>query len=491
MKDMITDGIRKSLALCMACCSLAATTVLTACSDFLEVDVKGRATIPNFLSDPEGLRAGLVGAYNAMYDYYDGEFMKYPDVAGNMLSVRATSGAMVNQYNYSSNQTQETEAVGHIWTNIYDAQCNVNNIIQYAPSVISANPAKADDCRRYLGEAYLLRAMCHFDQCRTYAQPYNYTADASHLGVPILWKTPGADQNVSRSTVRQVYEAVLQDLGRAAEILTDAEAQDYRYASLQAVRCMYSRVYLYMEDWQHALDYARLAIGRQQLAQGINYLGMYANLTMQGEAIFRLSGYNMNGSLRSFYDTYCVPADTLLSLYDSDDLRLVLLNSSDVHSYNVSAYDYAKGEKHCLKYEAGTVPENDLKRDDPFVFRLSEEYLNAAEAAWHLGQYADARQYIRAIIERAVGAVKADAALAAYTDASLIDLIRRERVKELCFEGHNLWDITRWKQDLVREANTTSTVRRISYPSDLFVLPIPQTELFANENMQPNPTVNN
>ena len=81
--------------------------------------------------------------------------------------------------------------------------------------------------------------------------------------------------------------------------------------------------------------------------------------------------------------------------------------------------------------------------------------------------------------------------MAAYSDAALIGLIRRERVKELCFEGHNLWDLTRWKQDVVREAKTTSTMRRINYPSDLFVLPIPQTELFANENMQPNPTVNN
>jgi SusD family. len=208
---------------------------------------------------------------------------------------------------------------------------------------------------------------------------------------------------------------------------------------------------------------------------------MYRNLTKQGEAIFRLSGYKMNGSLKSFYDqgTSASPADTLLSLFDADDLRLQLVSTT------------TGGVYYTAKYSAVTVPENDAKRDDPFVFRLSEEFLNAAEAAWHLSQYADARQYIRAILERAVGASKADAVLASYSDATLIDLIRRERVKELCFEGHNLWDITRWKQDLVREANTTSTVRRISYPSDLFVLPIPQTELFANENMQPNPTVNN
>ena len=62
---------------------------------------------------------------------------------------------------------------------------------------------------------------------------------------------------------------------------------------------------------------------------------------------------------------------------------------------------------------------------------------------------------------------------------------------ELCFEGHNFFDIIRWKQDLKREENTNSSVEKIVYPSDYFVLPIPQVELNANTNMQPNPTVNN
>ena len=203
---------------------------------------------------------------------------------------------------------------------------------------------------------------------------------------------------------------------------------------------------------------------------------MYMDLNMSGEAIFRLNGHDMSGKLKEFYTLECFPADTLISLYDSDDIRLPLLQQS--------------GTNKCIKYAATVVPDRQDKHEDPIIFRLSEMYLNAAEAAWNLGRYNDARSYIRAIVERAVGSLKAQAVLSGCSDADLISLIRTERVKELCFEGHNFFDITRWKQDLVRERNTPSMVQKIAYPSNLFILPIPRYELNANENMLPNPNNN-
>ena len=184
----------------------------------------------------------------------------------------------------------------------------------------------------------------------------------------------------------------------------------------------------------------------------------------------------MSGQQKAFYNTQCVPSDQLLNMFDADDVRLQLLRKD--------------GEAKCLKYHATVVPDNDDKREDPIVFRLSEMYLTAAEAAWHLQRYADARNYVKAGLQRNIGDEKATAELAKYTDAELINLIRNERTKELCFEGHNLFDITRWKQSVVRDADTSSSVREKLYPSDYFILPIPQYELDANENMLPNPTVN-
>lgn len=457
--------------------AISAITMMTSCNDFLEVQEKGRTTIPSFLSDPRGLHAGLVGAYQTMYDYEDQEFSKYPEVAGNMCSLSITAGSsMMDQYNFVPNPSSATTA-DYIWRRIYEAMANVNNIIQYEPEVESSYPTQADYCQNILGQALVLRAMCHFDLCRVYAQPYNYTSDASHLGVPVLLKTPGPDDNPARATVKEVYTQVLADLNEAAGILTDDVASDYRYVSLQACNAMLSRVYLYMEDWTNALEYAKKAIGSQELAQGDDYINMYMNLNEQGEAIFRLSGEDLTGHLKTFYSTECTPADTLISLFDESDLRLNLIRPN--------------GVKNCIKYQATTIPNNEDKREDPILFRLSEMYLNAAEAACNLGDYSTARTYIAAIINRAVGESAGTEILDACTDDNLLALIHKERVKELCFEGHNFFDITRWKQDLVRESNTTSTVKYIAYPSDYFVLPIPQDELYANGNMLPNPTVNN
>jgi hypothetical protein len=71
-------------------------------------------------------------------------------------------------------------------------------------------------------------------------------------------------------------------------------------------------------------------------------------------------------------------------------------------------------------------------------FRLGEIYLNAAEAAFELGQTGDALLYINALRERAGFAPNSLSSLT-------IDRIRNERRVELAFEDHRLWDLKRWR----------------------------------------------
>jgi hypothetical protein len=172
-----------------------------------------------------------------------------------------------------------------------------------------------------------------------------------------------------------------------------------------------------------------------------------------------------------------VPADTLIELFnDENDVRLKLLKSDD-------------GEKKCLKYYITTKVTEKEKHYDPIILRLSEVYLNRAEAWLNKGNTTKAADDIKAIMARATGKAVSDISISENPD-DLEKTLDAERAKELCFEGFRLFDITRRKKDLVRETATNSTVQKISYPSDLFVLPIPQMELNANPNIQPNPTVN-
>ena len=49
-----------------------------------------------------------------------------------------------------------------------------------------------------------------------------------------------------------------------------------------------------------------------------------------------------------------------------------------------------------------------------------------------LSDYTAARGYIKPILERAIDTQYADDVLAATSDAQLLDLVRKERVKEMC-----------------------------------------------------------
>lgn len=71
-------------------------------------------------------------------------------------------------------------------------------------------------------------------------------------------------------------------------------------------------------------------------------------------------------------------------------------------------------------------------------FRLGEIYLNAAEAAFELGQEPTALTYINRLRERAGFEPNSLSSLT-------FDQIRNERRVELAFEDHIVWDLKRWR----------------------------------------------
>lgn len=475
----------------------------SSCTKFLNVTPVGQTTIPTVFSDMDGIRAAIPGAYAKTYDYYSSHFYLYPELAGDLLNpdLSLLNEGEVNIYNLQSVPEQEAAPSAKIWSDILAALANVNNALFYLPSLQQKYPSNQKELEIYKAELLFLRALAHFDLCRAYAQPYNYTAEATHLGIPVLTQTPSPDDNVARQPVNKVYEFILNDLKEAERIynttpeLRTQKQQPY-YVSKQAVQALFSRIYLYMEDWDQAIFYASAVITAKPLVAHADYMDMFLNLAGQEkETIFRLNGEDKGSGLFSFYNFRTgenkfaypsgAPSNIFINAFDeANDIRKnALLMQIDAGS---SFYYVSR------KFDAAQTSSDRSKQHiNPLILRASEVYLNRAEAYIAKKQPELAAADIKAIQGRARNLSPEAITLPESDIEAMKTIVYQERIRELGLEGHRLFDITRRKQDLVRVANTTSTTQKLTYPSDYFILPIPLRELDANPNMKPNPTVNN
>lgn len=80
------------------------------------------------------------------------------------------------------------------------------------------------------------------------------------------------------------------------------------------------------------------------------------------------------------------------------------------------------------------------------LIRLSELYLNAAEAAIELGQLEKGIDYLNEVRQRAgIPTVETSwAGIAELDKIKLREIVHRERLIELFLEGHRRWDLNRW-----------------------------------------------
>ena len=112
----------------------------------------------------------------------------------------------------------------------------------------------------YIGEALFFRAMSHLELLKFYARPYNFTAGATHPGVPYRTKgiysleTIDEGLNQGRGTVAENYKQILDDLNTAESYLYTktqrAGKEKVSRITKEAAIALKTRVYLGMRNWQ-------------------------------------------------------------------------------------------------------------------------------------------------------------------------------------------------------------------------------------------------
>jgi hypothetical protein len=202
--------------------TFVALAALSGCKDFLVEEPILSQSNELTLATYEGLDKATLGAYAplASASWYGNDFVLRTELATSngkkWIGSTYDSGRCNDLYNlvYNDNNTSG------VWSAAYYVISAANNVMDNLEGKETAE-VTAQDLNNLKAECLFLRALSHFDLVRVYAQPYCFTSDASHPGVPVVLKTD-ANAKPARETVKDVYAQIEADLLEAESIIDPA-----------------------------------------------------------------------------------------------------------------------------------------------------------------------------------------------------------------------------------------------------------------------------
>ena len=142
--------------------------------------------------------------------------------------------------------------------------------------------------------------------------------------------------------------------------------------------------------------------------------------------------------------------------------------------YELGTAGRGTAEIECTKFLGRS---GQVNLDNIPVIRVSEMYLNRAEALARSGNAAGALTDLNVIRTRA-----GLPAATGLTGASLITEILKQRRLELAFEGHRFFDMKRLGLDIVKAA----PVQNLNFTDFRVLAPLPVREIQSNANLKQN-----
>ncbi|MBQ2162141.1 MAG: RagB/SusD family nutrient uptake outer membrane protein [Bacteroidales bacterium] len=446
----------------------------------------------------------LIGIYAASKSLFSGFYMYSTDfMTDSYHAVKNYGNWDGDYYTYHGGNglTASDSGVWSVWANYYSVIGNCNFLIAGAEKVLAKEGISDDEkaqVQEYMGVAKFMRAFLYFRLTQYFCKDYDPASAESVFGVPVVTKyepTGDASKYPHRGTLAQTYKQIDEDIAEAEKFVKTAGEPDYGYVSADAVQALKARVALSKHDWKTAYAAASALVdaGTYPLqTDAKKYADGWVNDNL-GEAIWQpiIVDSSDGGSACSYFvhntsgkegedDPQYFPEKWVLDLYAAGDIRYdAYFTESEINMRgNV-------GKITMLTKFNGNPKLNTSAASRyinmPKVFRISEMYLIAAEAAAENNDSGNAAKYLNAL-QTARGA--------AVTGASK-DEIRAERNRELFGEGFRLSDIKRYHIGFTRDngqdpSMIQDTGYKLSLPADSpkFIWPIPTKEMEANPQME-------
>ena len=377
-----------------------------------------------------------------------------------------------------------------------------------------------------IAEARVLRALGYFHLLTYFSEDM---ANDDALGTMIINTVPDASSKLPRSTNRQVYAAIEEDLDFAESNLTNQHSR--YYVSKDLVNAIRARLNLYRGRYAQAKLYAQRVLSSSGLSLTTalpipsgtvgssawntdfykeNSTSPYRQIWSdhsQGEVIFALARPVTGGGVQlpAYYNTnqsdiggtpLWVMGRNLFNILEQttgDIRRYAYVDpTSSIDANYLISYDhgnYASDQIVIDKYtgKGSASTKNDLK-----MFRLSEMYFILAECAVNDNDLVSARNYIQQVRQARNYLGAATTPTYANQQAAWADILKERRV-ELAFEGHRYIDLKRLaaRAGVTMDRNRTDDrigvgVENLPNGHYKYTLPIPLSEIAGNPNIQQN-----
>ena len=409
-----------------------------------------------------------------------------------------TTGAEVVPYETNSIDASNS-VLSRDWSRYLADIAQANVLINGLDDLKARGEVSDAEYRQWKAEGRIFRAIVMFDMARLWGSfpvitdiARTITSDNVEEVYPTYYPP--------KKSSEECYQQIASDLEAAAQDAPDFSNGDRTLLTKTVAQAMLAKVYAEkpLQDYQKVIDYAERVRNTSGLSLEADYATLWGYDADRKDCIKRNTSEGIlevhytagNGNWETwmygrqlddwdFYFTWAkwvTPSRDLISDFEQegDDIRL----NESVVWYECTWSNYYPASHYAFMYKCRSSYSNRYK------LRLADILLMEAEAYAHQGQTSQAAQLVNTIRNR-VGLKDIEAS------GDMVEKVLHERRLELAFEGQRWFDLCRnGKVEQYMNAVYAKDAGRLAqkklYDSNSYLLPIPQTALDENDNLEQN-----
>ena len=397
---------------------------LSSCKKYLEERPDKKLVVASSLTDLQGLldyyswvNKGF-GSGEAAADNYYISSSDYANLAEDQKNIYTWNPDRVFLNNFSSNA----------WSYSYDNVYRANTVLYYLDKIDrESNDQSA--WNNVKGQALFLRAKSFLYVASVWSLAYDEATASSDLGIP-LRLDPDFNKPSVRSSVQQTYDRITTDLKESISLLPAMQVSVTR-STLPAAYALLARTYLYMRKYDSCYKYAGLCLSLKDGLIDFNTLNPASSFPFSAipfasnpEVIYYsvLARPALLAQSRAKIDSF------LYQSYSNDDLRRSVFFKNNGNG----SFSHKGSYLGSLSFDGLTT---------------SDAYLMRAESAARLNNLPEALERLNTLLKKRWKNTAVFVPVSVATPQEALDIILKERRKELIMTDTRWMDIKRLNKE--------------------------------------------